>query len=164
MEISGVFGIRQEPVTEGTAFLTSNAARLYGWWRSRAGDRLPLRREFDITEHAGIIGNIALCEMMPDGEFVMKIEGEAIIEMMGINSTGQIIRRTERLGTFGRAVAEYFDLIVAERACRRCTGNLERVNDRRWIEFETLDCPLSRDGRKVDFIISVISVVGPRRG
>jgi hypothetical protein len=36
------------------------------------------------------------------------------------------------------------------------------VNHRRWIEFESIDCPLSRDGGQVAFILGVSVSVGEK--
>lgn len=159
LAISKIYGIRQDPVTDDTTFLTPKVAHLYRWWRGRADGRLPLRREFDITEHRQIVSDVFLVEVLPGGDFLMKLEGESVIQLFGHNYSGRVITESVELGGFGHAAAEYYGLIVSERNCRRCVGTLDQVNHKRWIEFESVDCPLSRDGDRVDFIIGVIDVV-----
>ena len=167
LALSRVYGIDEQTVTEATVFLSPKVARLYDWWRSHAQDgpecRIPLRREFDIADHAPIVPDLFLVEVLPDNEFRMKIEGERVIELFGVNNTGRIISEGQGEEDYGHALAEYYRSIVEEKLCRRCIGNLEQVSDRRWIEFEAIDCPLSRDGRQVDYIIGVVVGVRERR-
>lgn len=169
LAISRVYGIAEETVTDATLFHSPKVEHLYTWWRSLArlegegaanpladaSSRVPLRREFDIADHPHIVPDLFLVELLPSGEFQMKLEGERVIELFGINNTGRIITQGADDGDYGHALAEYYRGIVEEGLCRRCVGNLEQIDDRRWIEFESIDCPLSRDGSQVDFILGV---------
>ena len=156
LALSRIYGVNEETVTEATVFLSPKVARLYRWWRSHLQEgRLPLRRAFDIAEHTPLIPDLFLVEVLADGQFLMKLEGERVIELFGVNRTGRIITQTAGDEEYGHALAEYYQSIVDERLCRRCTGNMEHMNDRRWMEFESIDCPLSRDGSRVDFILGV---------
>jgi len=164
LAISRIYGVNEETVTGATVFLSSKVAGLYRWWHDRAqGGRLPLRNEFDVAEHASVIPDLFLVEVLADGRFLMKLEGERVIELFGVNNTGRIITESAGVGEYGHALAEYYQSIVEERLCRRCTGTMEHVNHRRWIEFESIDCPLSRDGRQVDFILGVSVSVREKR-
>jgi len=164
LAISRIYGVNEETVTDTTAFLSPKVAQLYQWWRSHARDgRLPLRGAFDITEHTSLVPDLFLVEVQADGRFLMKLEGERVIELFGVNNTGRVITEAAGVGEYGHALAEYYQSIVDEKLCRRCTGNMERVNDRRWIEFESIDCPLSRDGGQVDFILGVSVSVREKR-
>ena len=164
LAISRIYGVNEETVTDATVFLSSKVADLYRWWRSHAKEgRLPLRRAFDIADHTAMIPDLFLVEVLADGRFLMKLEGERVIELFGVNNTNRIITEAEGVGEFGHALAEYYQSIVDEKLCRRCTGNMEHVNHRRWIEFESIDCPLSRDGHQVDFILGVSVGVQERR-
>jgi hypothetical protein len=152
-----VYGVDEETVSDETAFLSPGVARLFAWWRSLAGDgRLPLRREFDIAEHTVLVPDLFLVEVLSNGNYLIKLEGERMIELFGINNSGRVV--SESLGSeeYGHALAEYYRGVVEERLCRRCIGNVERINDRRSLKFEAIDCPLSRDGRQVDFILGVV--------
>ena len=156
LAISQIYGVNEETVTDATRFLSPKVASLFRWWQSHAQEgQLPLRRAFDIAEHTPIIPDLFLVEVVADGQFLMKLEGERVIELFGVNRTGNIITEAAGVGEYGHALAEYYQSIADERLCRRCTGNMEHVNHRRWIEFESIDCPLSRDGRQVDFILGV---------
>ena len=164
LAISRIYGLNEETVTDATVFLSPKVAQLYQWWHSHAQEgRLPLRREFDIAEHTPIIPDLFLVEVLADGQFLMKLEGERVIELFGVNNTGLVITEAAGVGEYGHALAEYYQSIVDETLCRRCTGNMEHVNDRRWIGFESIDCPLSRDGRQVDFILGVSVSVREKR-
>jgi hypothetical protein len=157
--LSRVYGIREETVTGATRLLTPKVARLFAWWQRHAEGRVPLRRDFDVLDHWDMAPHLFLVEALRDGQFLMRLEGEAVITLFGVNNTGKLISRSTGLGDYGHAIHEYYEGLVAERSCRRCVGNLERVNERGWISFESLDCPLSRDGERVDFIIGVMDVV-----
>lgn len=165
LALSRVYGIDEQTVTDSTVFLSPKVARLYDWWHACAtdtpGGRLPLRREFEIADHAPIVPDLFLVEVLSEG-FLMKVEGERVIELFGVNNTGRIIREGLGEEDYGHALAEYYQSIVEERRCRRCIGNLEQVGDRRWVEFEAIDCPLSRDGASVDFILGVVVGVQER--
>lgn len=164
LALSRIYGVNEETVTDATVFLSPKVAQLYQWWRSHAQEgRLPLRREFDIADYVPLIPDLFLVEVLADGRFLMKLEGERVIELFGVNNTGRVITEATGVGEYGHALAEYYQSIVDERLCRRCTGNMERVNDRRWIEFESIDCPLSRDGGQVDFILGVSVSVREKR-
>lgn len=159
LALSRVYGIDEQTVTDTTVFLTTKVSHLYDWWRSCAPGnppaRLPLRREFDVADHVQIVPDLFLVEVLPDNRFLMKLEGERVIELFGINNTGRIIAEGAGEEDFGHALAEYYRVIVEEKRCRRSIGNLERMYDRCWVEFESIDCPLSRDGDRVDYIIGV---------
>lgn len=167
LALSRVYGIDEETVSDATAFLSPKVSSLYEWWRNlaRGGPadapaggtfRLPLRREFDIAEHTLLVPDLFLVEVLPSKEYLMKLEGERVIELFGINNTGRIVSESRGEEDYGHALAEYYRSIVEERQCRRCVGNVDQFNDRRSLRFESIDCPLSRDGRQVDFIIGVV--------
>jgi hypothetical protein len=167
LALSRVYGIDEETVSDATAFLSPKVSSLYQWWRSLACDgtaaasagngfRLPLRREFDVSDHILLVPDLFLVEVLPSREYLMKLEGERVIELFGINNTGRIVSESLGEEDYGHALAEYYRSIVEERRCRRCVGNVDQFNDRRSLRFEAIDCPLSRDGRQVDFIIGVV--------
>jgi hypothetical protein len=164
LALSRIYGVNEETVTDATAFLSPKIAKLYEWWHSHAQEgRLPLRRDFDIADYAPIVPDLFLVEVLADGRFLMKLEGERVIELFGVNRTGSIITQGADAGEYGHALAEYYQSIVDEKLCRRCTGNMEHMNDRRWREFESIDCPLSREGHQVDFILGISVSVREKR-
>ena len=79
-----------------------------------------------------------------------------MIELFGVNNSGRVVSESLGPEEYGHALAEYYRGIVEERLCRRCIGNVERINDRRSLQFEAIDCPLSRDGGQVDFIVGMV--------
>jgi hypothetical protein len=81
-----------------------------------------------------------------------------VISLFGVNNSGRLISQVTGLGDFGHAIHDYCTSLVRGRVCRRCVGNLKYVNNRGWIGFESLDCPLP-GSQSVDFIIGVIDVV-----
>lgn len=164
LAISQIYGVKEETVTPATEFLSPKVAGLYDWWCSQAAQSgLPLRSAFDIVQHPAIVPDLFLVEVLNGGRFLMKLEGERVIELFGVNRSGTIITQDAGADEFGHAMAEYYQSIVDERLCRRCTGNLDHLNHRQWIEFESIDCPLSRDGSRVDFILGITVSVREKR-
>jgi hypothetical protein len=165
--LSRVHGIAEETVSDTTPFLTPEVARLYAWWREQGGaatpGSLPLRSAFDIADHARIVPDLFLVEVLPGDQFLMKLEGERVIDLFGINNAGRIVSQEQGVEEYGHALAEYYQGIVEERLCRRCIGNLDLFNQRRSVRFESIDCPLSRDGQRVDFIIGVVVAIREAR-
>ena len=116
-------------MTDATVFLSPKVASLFRWWHSHAREgRLPLRRAFDIAEHTPIIPDLFLVEVLADGQFLMKLEGERVIELFGVNNTGRIITEAAGVGEYGHALAEYYQSIVVEKLCRHfnALGSEER--------------------------------------
>ena len=44
---------------------------------------------FDVTEHKMIVANIFLTEVLPDGDFVFRLLGEGVIQIVGSNRKGE---------------------------------------------------------------------------
>ncbi len=161
LRLSTVFGVTEGTVTPRTEFRSAKVRHLYEWWAGEAagttGD-LPLRRRFDVVDHPpAILPHLFLAERLPDGGWLLKLHGEAVIGLFGQNNTGRVVTGASdaEVGVFGHALHEYYEEVAHTRVCRRCEGDLAH-RDRGHVRFESIDCPLSRAGDRVDFIIGVI--------
>jgi hypothetical protein len=154
-----IFNIAEGVVGADTRFASAMTRHLHGWWLRANGGRVPLKRQFDITEHGQIAANIFLTELTPEGEFRFRLLGENVIHLIGGNRTGDLVKGSPsaRAG-FGHALDEYYWSIAHERQCNLCLGSLAFADNDFW-RFESLDCPLSSDGERVDFIIGVMDIV-----
>jgi hypothetical protein len=138
-------------------FLSPMTRHLYEWWTKAGGGAVPLRRQFDITEHGAIAANIFLVHMLPDGGFEFRLHGENVICMLGENQAGTRVA-SNALGNYGHELEDYYRGIVNERVCKLCTGSLDFA-DRPYWRFESIDCPLSSDGVRADYIIGVMTII-----
>lgn len=152
------FNIEESRVTAATQFLSDKTRHLYDWWIAANGGRMPTRRMFDVTEHRAVVANLFLTEVTREGEFVFRLLGENVIQMIGRNPTGETVKRVGS-AEYGHALHEYYRTIVASRECRKCFGSLAFA-DKDFRYFESIDCPLSNDGVRVDFIVGVMDLVG----
>ena len=155
--LSKFFDIEESVVDATTRFLGAKSTLLYDWWVANAGGGMPLRRSFDIVDHKAIVPNVFLVDVTADGNFVFRLLGEEVIQMIGWNRTGEVVR-SGAVGEYGHALYEYYWSIVAAKTCRRCVGSLAFV-DRPSTRFESIDCPLSADGQRVTSIIGVMEIL-----
>ena len=151
-----IFDIEESTVDRKTLFHSAKVKHLYDWWCVAGGGRLPSRQMFDILDHKGIIANLFLTEVTPDGDFVFRLLGEEVIAIIGRNHTGETVKRTGWT-KYGHSLDSYYRSIVETGTCRRCVGSLA-LPDRNVRQFESIDCPLSGDGTAVDMIIGVMDI------
>ena len=152
------FNIEESPVARDTQFLSAKTRHLYDWWITANGGRMPTRRMFDVTEHRPVVASLFLTEVTHEGEFIFRLLGEEVIQMIGRNPTGETVKRVGN-AEYGHALHEYYASIAAARQCRKCFGSLAFA-DKDFRYFESIDCPLSSDGERVDFIVGVMDLVG----
>jgi len=155
--LSKFFDIEESVVDARTRFLGAKTKHLYDWWAANAGNGIPRRRSFDIVDHKAIVPHVFLVDVMADGNFAFRLLGEEVIAMVGRNRTGEVVQ-AGAVGEYGHALYEYYRLIVAKKTCRRCVGSLAFV-DRPSTRFESIDCPLSADGKRVTSIIGVMETL-----
>jgi hypothetical protein len=152
------FNIEESPVSAETQFLSAKTKHLYDWWLGAGGGRMPTKRMFDVTEHRPIVASLFLTEATHDGEFVFRLLGEDVIQMIGRNPSGEAVKRFGN-AEYGHALHEYYTSIAAAKECRKCFGSLAFA-DKDFRYFESIDCPLSNDGERVDYIVGVMDLVG----
>jgi len=63
-------------------------------------------------------------DVLPEGEFLFKLLGEVVIQIIGRNRTGEMVSRGDT-SEYGHDLHDYYQSIVTKRACRKCTGTLE---------------------------------------
>jgi hypothetical protein len=151
------FDIKEEAVTPATTFVSKKNKHLYDWWCRANGGLIPVRKMFDVVEHKMIVANLFLTEVLPDGDFVFRLFGETVIQIVGRNRKGELVQKGA-VGEYGHALYEYYHSVVAARVCRVCAGSLAFAG-RELRKFESIDCPLTDDAGKVTFIVGVMDFV-----
>jgi hypothetical protein len=157
-DLTRIVEIEDTPVDATTRFESAKVKHLYDWWVSANNGEMPRRRQFDILGHRPIIANLFLTEVLPDGNFLFRLLGEEVIQIIGRNRTGEMVRQAA-VGEYGHELYTYYRSVATGRVCRRCTGALFFATEgaRR---FESIDCPLADDnGEQVSVIIGVMDVV-----
>jgi len=148
-----VFNHRIVVAEPESRFASPRVAALYTWWRAAGAGGLPLRRQFDIVEHRRLAPYLFLVEREAGG-WRFKIQGESVIAALGVNEMGMAVRDVGG-ASYGEALEAYYDTLAADRLPRTCTGQLAAYG-RDFQRFESIDCPLSREGGAVDFILGVM--------
>src|SRR3546814_4507251 len=70
-----ITGLTIDPVASPAEIESPKAQALYLWWSSRDG-RIPMRRDFDITEHRHLAANIFLLAVEDAGRYAFRVRGE----------------------------------------------------------------------------------------
>jgi len=157
-DLTRITDIVESAVDATTEFRSPKVKKLADWWSTASGGCMPRRAAFDILDHRPIVASLFLVEVQADGDFLFKLLGEEVIQIIGRNRTGETVRRVN-IGEYGHELYEYYRSVVAGRVCRRCTGMLTfSIGGLR--RFESIDCPLADDGgQQVVAIIGVMDVV-----
>lgn len=144
---------------EGEEALSSALTRhLLQWWRGY-GPGKPGYSDFDIADHLSIADNVFLVKVLDENSFNIRLCGEAVAEVIGFNTMGQIIHvdgpeETSVEREFVR-LARYYRSIVRNADCSMCFGRLTNRYDLEK-RFESVDCPLFNKRGKVAYIIGVL--------
>jgi len=132
--------------------------RFYEFWRSRGRDgALPSKVDMDPAEMAPFLANIILTEVLHDPlDFRYRIIGEEVIARTG-NNTGKRVREMALNNLSGSAYQNYCT-VVTSREPQFLEGDaITASKPGRPYLMSRVHCPLSSDGKTVDFIISCVS-------
>jgi len=115
---------------------------LWCWWRDAATEGIPRRDRFDIAEHPQLAPHLYLIERMPGG-YRLRLAGESFAQMFN-RRRGHEWRHDAEV-PLARAFAGYFDFVLESGRSYHSAGRL-RCEWSDWFRFESLICPLRRDG------------------
>jgi len=154
-----VSGLHIGSVSPATIFLSPRVEALSRWWHGQVDQRhgLPLWRDFDITDHRALAPYLFVVETPADGEFRFRILGEQVINMIGRNVAGELVK-SRPSDDYGHELYEYYREIVTERECRMCRGTLDFVGSEHR-RFEAIDCPMADDAGAITRIIGVMDYI-----
>ena len=144
-------------VTSEDDFKTETVRSLYKWWSSFQPS-LPSRGDFDIARHWKLAPFLYVIEVLEPGKYLHRLNGEKVVEIVGVSMRGHEISPKNPLPE-NRLFAEYLNTLVESRQCRRCSGTAA-VFGKDYLEFETVDCPLSGKNGEIAFVIGAISLTG----
>jgi len=123
-------------------------------WQVACGDRqMPARSDFSpamLREH---LGWIVLVEVEPTPQrFRYRLVGAELTDRIGRDSSGQYLDELYGDDVYGTAVSGYRAAIAARQPVRAHGRFLQA--EKGHLRFESLDMPLSNDGRTVSMIMS----------
>lgn len=127
--------------------------RLLAYWQSKCGSdgRLPSRTDIDPLDLRGMLPNIYLIDVLPDGKFRLRLLGEAHVAVYGHGLVGRIID-----DIFPPHSAAEFNRLYAAVVKRRTylinRGQVTWWQSHEWLRFEGLHAPLASDGVTIDCI------------
>lgn len=156
--LTRILDVVESPIEAGTNFESKKVRGLYDWWMSANGGQMPARGLFDVVEHKSVVANLFVVDVLPGGEFLFRLTGEDVIQILGRNRKGESVKRSAA-GEYGHELAAYYESVVAQRVCRKCTGSLVFAT-RGLRRFESIDCPLGDEGNdRVSAIIGVMDLI-----
>jgi len=133
--------------------------KFYEFWRSRCrGDALPSKADMDPVDMVPFLANLVLIEVLQDPlDFRYRIIGEEVIARLG-NMTGKRVRDTALSNLSGSAYRNYC-AVVETRQPQFLEGEaVTAFKPNRPFLMSRIHCPLSSDGKIVDYLISCITL------
>lgn len=126
---------------------------LLAYWQSKCGPdgRLPSRADIDPLDLRGMLPNVYLIDVLPDGKFRVRLLGEAHVAVYGPGLVGRIIDDIfppHSAAEFNRLYAA----VVKRRSYLINRGQITWWQNREWVRFEGLHAPLADDGTTIDCI------------
>lgn len=141
-------------VNAGSTFKTDPCRALAAWWKGSSDNTVPCRCAFDITEHPQLAPYLFLVDIPEPGAYRFRLMGEMAKTVVGVNSTGLVLRRAEVRGQNAMLV-DYYEQIITTRQPWSCEGNLAGYEG-----FESIDCPLTVPGTDaIGGLIGAIAVI-----
>lgn len=130
---------------------------LHAYWHSkRRGRCMPSRADIDPAEMKALLPYVFMHEADPDGTFRVRLVGQAIVEFLGVNRTGQPV--TAGLTAEGAAsLMSVLDAVRQGRQPRFQQGEVFWWREKEYRRFEACFLPLSADGRHVNIVLGALS-------
>jgi hypothetical protein len=130
--------------------------RFFQYYLDKRGDRpFPARSDLDPLDFPYALGDITLVDVHYDPlNFSFRLDGSRHVERFGFDLTGRSLDEFP-YPEMRKAIFDSYHDIVEHREPRRYFRDLESGG--RWFRYETLLLPLSKDGKRIDMIVSAIS-------
>jgi len=135
-------------------FRSPKNRRLLDYWRRKAAGRArPAWRDLTLMDVYEIAPDIVVRDVVDGGaEFLCRYCGTAIVEMMGLEPTGRLLRDTYRREAADQMAARY-RIALAEDRPIRVVGYVQVVEKPRPLGFEAIVLTLDGDAGSKSHII-----------
>lgn len=128
------------------------------WSAKRRGRRMPARPDIDPVEVPRLLSNLMLVSVSGDPpRFAFRLVGTEIVARYGAELTGRDLDDLD-LGTELGSVRSQYEETVREAAPTYCRHAIETKSGK-YLRYERLLLPLSRDGAHVDMLLGGIYVL-----
>ena len=126
-------------------------------WSHKNWPNLPQKNDFDISNHWKLAPNLYLIKRVAKGAYDYLINGEKVVEIMGKRQNGKLLTDDKGPRVI-RYFVNYLDDLCEKNTSACCTGNLSLI-DRKYINFESYDCPLIDQSGNITHIIGIIDLL-----
>jgi hypothetical protein len=128
--------------------------RLLSYWEAkRGGRRMPSRADIDPTELRSLVHHVMLYDVVEPGSlYRIRLVGQAIVDFVGVNTTGKSATDTMPPEA-ARRMVEILTSVVTNRSPRFRAGYAYWHRDKSYRKFEACFLPLSPDDQTVDKIL-----------
>jgi hypothetical protein len=133
--------------------------RLAGLWEAKRGSRpLPLREDFPFEELVPWFGHVLIMDVIDGGrDFRYRMIGTTITQFLDRDYSGRLVSECEYgEGDARRRIEETFRQPVIDGRPVFRSGHVVWVADKTWRTYDSVHCPLSRDGAAADLTIGVL--------
>lgn len=128
--------------------------RFYEYWAGKKrGEGLPGRGDIDPVEFPWALGYVSLHDVLPGGDFRVRLDASQAVEFFGNDLTGRVLGALPP-PEFGPTMRRTLSQIVETRTPLVLQRDME-LQGRFW-RYETLLLPFAADGIKIDMIASVL--------
>lgn len=129
--------------------------RFHDYWQGkRRGDALPGRADIDPLEFPWALGYVTLHDVLPDGDFRVRLDATKAVDFFGVDLTGTVLS-AHRDREMGKMMAQTFAHVVGTRAPVLIDRDF-LARDRYW-RYQSLMLPFAADGKNIDMLASVLS-------
>lgn len=128
------------------------------WEAKRDGRPLPLRDEFGFEELAPWFGHVLIMDVIDGGrDFRYRMIGTAITRFLDRDYSGRLVSEAEYGdGDTRSKIVDTFLRPVIDGAPVFRSGHVVWATDKSWRTYDSVHCPLSRDGGGADLTIGVL--------
>lgn len=128
------------------------------WDGRRAGQALPSRDSFEISDLKEWLGHVLILDVIDAGaDFRYRLVGVEIVRAVGRDYTGRLMSECEFEVPAGQVIGEFREVVEARRPLVR-RGHVTWAPDRSWRSFQSVHAPLASDGHSVDKTMGVLLI------
>lgn len=141
-----------------SAIRSQRLQRFFDYWSDkRRAESLPGRADIDPLAFVWALGYVSLYDVLPDGDFRIRLDGSRVAEFFGADLTGRNASQHPQgemadliRGTLRRVAALRLPLVQQREI---------QMQARYW-RYESLTLPLADDGLQVDSLVCVFDFEG----
>lgn len=132
--------------------------RFYDYWSAkRRGGALPGRADIDPLEFPWALGYVTLHDVLPDGDFRVRLDATKAVEFFGIELTGTRLSAYHDRDMAAKMVQTL--TYVARTRAPLVVARDFAIQNRYW-RYQSLMLPFAADGKNVDMLASVLGYGG----